>query len=394
VNQFYPPDMAPTGQHLHDLARALVARGHDVTALASRRSYDGGGTYPAREILDGVTVRRLPAAGFGRRGVARSADYLSFHAAALLGAGREGPFDLSLSLTTPPYVGYTLGRAPGLRAARRAHWVMDLYPDVIAAHGGLSAAGWTCRLLGRLTRWQLSGAALVLALGPRMRERVARYVSPPTRLEWTALWGLSPKKEPDPAAVAAFRARRGWGASDCVLLYSGNMGLGHRMEEFLAAAGRPRAGVAWAFAGGGARRGEVEAFAAAHPAAGVQLLPYVSQEELRESLASADVHLVSLRSPWQGLIVPSKLQAAFALGRPVVFVGPRDSEPWDWIAESGGGWAVDEGDVAGLLAAVAAAFAPSERARRGEAGRAFARARFSREANTRRIAELLEEAAG
>ncbi len=93
-----------------------------------------------------------------------------------------------------------------------------------------------------------------------------------------------------------------------MLLYSGNMGLGHRLEEFLAAgaeiadpsgadaAGRPRGDKqrpVWAFAGGGQRRGEVERFVAEHPAARVQLLPYVSQEELPASLAAADVHLVS-----------------------------------------------------------------------------------------------------
>lgn len=394
VNQFYPPDMAPTGQHLHDVGRGLVARGHEVTALCSRRSYDGGGGYAAREVRDGVRVHRLPALGFGRRGAARAADYLSFHAATLLGAGHDRPFDLSLSLTTPPYVGWTVAHAPGVRAARRAHWVMDLYPDVIAAHGGLSAAGWPFRFLEKLTRRQLAGAALVLALGPRMRERVARYVSPPTRLEWAALWGTVPASDPDPAAVAAWRARRGWGASDCVLLYSGNMGLGHRMTELLEAAGRlGGAGPVWAFAGGGRRREEVERFAAARPDARVQVLPYVAQEDLAASLAAADVHLVSLRSPWQGLVVPSKLQAAFGLGRPAIYVGPGDSEPADWIAQSGGGWVAGEGDVDGLLAAVASAASPEERRRRGEAGRAFARAHFDRERGTRRIAELLEEAA-
>ena len=70
ANQFYPPDMAPTGQHLHDLARCLVARGHSVRVLCSRRSYDGGGEYAAEETLDGVEVRRLSAFGFGRRGAA------------------------------------------------------------------------------------------------------------------------------------------------------------------------------------------------------------------------------------------------------------------------------------------------------------------------------------
>ena len=72
VNQFYPPDMAPTGQHLHDLARCLVTRGHSVRVLCSRRSYDGGGEYAAEETLDGVEVRRLSAFGFGRRGAARA----------------------------------------------------------------------------------------------------------------------------------------------------------------------------------------------------------------------------------------------------------------------------------------------------------------------------------
>jgi glycosyltransferase involved in cell wall biosynthesis len=394
VNQFYPPDMAPTGQHLHDLARCLVARGHDVTALCSRRSYDGGGKYAAGEVLDGVAVRRLPALGFGRRGAARAADYLSFHLAALVGAGHDRPFDLSLCLTTPPYVGWTVTHALGVRAARRAHWVMDLYPDVVAAHGGLSASGPLYRFLGRLTRRQLSGAALVLALGPHMRERVAPYVSPPTRLEWMPLWGTVSPADVDPAAVAACRAQRGWAASDCVLLYSGNMGLGHRLSEFLEAARRLGVdGPVWAFAGGGQRRAEVERFVAAHRPACVQLLPYVAQEHLAASLAAADVHLVSLRREWQGLIVPSKLQAAFALGRPVVFVGPRENEAAAWILESGGGWLVGEDRVDDLLAAVREASDPAVRAERGARARAFARERFSPEANTARIADLVEAAA-
>ena len=42
-----------------------MARGHEVTALASRRGYVGGALYPARQVLDGVTVERVAAAPFG-----------------------------------------------------------------------------------------------------------------------------------------------------------------------------------------------------------------------------------------------------------------------------------------------------------------------------------------
>src|ERR1051325_1578303 len=103
-----------------------------------------------------------------------------------------------------------------------------------------------------------------------------------------------------------------------VLLYSGTMGRGHRSTDFLEAARRLAGrGPIWAFAGGGPRRSEVERFAAAHPDARVHVWPYVAREELAATLAAADVHLISVRRGWSGIIVPSKLQAAFALGRPV-----------------------------------------------------------------------------
>jgi len=33
LNQFYPPDPAPTGWYLHGLARELVGRGHAITVV-------------------------------------------------------------------------------------------------------------------------------------------------------------------------------------------------------------------------------------------------------------------------------------------------------------------------------------------------------------------------
>lgn len=395
VNQFYPPDMAPTGQCLHDLARCLVGRGHSVEVLCSRGSYDGGGEYPASEVLDGVLVQRVAALAFGRRGVGRAADYASFLvAAAGRGLVERRGYDLTLCLTTPPYVGWVVPRALGRRRGGVAQWVMDLYPDVLAAHGSIAAGGVVFRALRWLARGQLRRSSLVLALGERARETALLLAGGGVRVEAVPLW--SPfEGEPAAEAVRSWRERRGWLDGEVVLLYSGNMGLGHRLEEFLAVAGGSRGeGAVWAFAGGGRRRVEVERFLAEHRSARVQLLPYVSREELAASLAAADVHLVSLRSHWQGLIVPSKLQAAFGLGRPVVFVGPRESEPADWIAESGGGWVVAEGDVEGLRAAVASASDPAERLRRGEAGRAYGRLHFDRARNTARIAELLEGVSG
>jgi glycosyltransferase involved in cell wall biosynthesis len=126
----------------------------------------------------------------------------------------------------------------------------------------------------------------------------------------------------------------------------------------------------------------------------VRFLAYADPEEHRARALAADVHLMSLRTAWDGLIVPSKLQTAFGAGRPAIFVGSRTGDVGGWIAESGGGWTVDEGDTDGLLRAVAEAGDPDERRRRGEAALAFARDRFSPEHNVARMVELLVRARG
>src|ERR1700690_3231888 len=84
LNQYYLPDIAPTGQYLHDFARVLVQRGHQIKVICSSRSYDGATRYPRRETVDGVEIARLPASGFGRRWfLGKIADYASFYFSAL-----------------------------------------------------------------------------------------------------------------------------------------------------------------------------------------------------------------------------------------------------------------------------------------------------------------------
>lgn len=396
LNQFYPPGVAPTGQALQDLARALAARGHEVHVIHARAA-DGvlHGTSPVAASEDGVAAYRLGQTSSSRTGMAgKLVDYASFSARLVLASRSLPRPDVIVALTTPPFLGLLTSFVPRWRGVARVEWTMDVYPDVLAAHGIMGRGASLYRFLESRSRGQLRGAAAVIALGPFMARALAPRVPDPRRLTWVPLWGEAPTGPAPPEAVAEMRRSRGWAEGETVLLYSGNMGRGHRLAEFMEAAGKLAAsGPRWAFLGGGPRRAEMEAFARARPEARVQILPYEPRGRLRASLSAADVHLASLATPWQGLIVPSKVQAAFAVARPVLFLGPRDSEGAAWTLESGGGWVVGEGDVAGLLAAVDQARDPQERWRRGQAGLAYARAHFDPARNTERIARVVEEAA-
>ncbi|HEX8299356.1 MAG TPA: hypothetical protein VF594_09375, partial [Rubricoccaceae bacterium] len=105
--------------------------------------------------------------------------------------------------------------------------------------------------------------------------------------------------------------------------------------------------------------------------ASVRFLPFQPAERLAESLGAADVHLVAMDEALAGLVVPSKLYGALAAGRPVVFVGPEQSEAARLIREHACGTVVSGVAPDALGPAVAHALAewaadPEARAAAGE----------------------------
>jgi len=447
LNQFYPPDLAPTGRLLHDVASGLVNRGHDVSVFCSQRSYAGGGRYAASETMNGVQIRRVRSLGFGRRTfIGKLLDYTSFAMAlsARLMVTRTTS-DLVLSLTTPPYIGLLARKFSGKRAGRHAHWILDLYPDAMAAYGMLRTGSVAFGLLQKLTRSALARNVVIIAPGPEIAARLCPYcdrfaggqdnsccrsagewqnaaakstLRDHAELQQTTcvgelgacpvrtqvLWADQSLGPRSPESSMLLRQERGWGPDELVLLYSGNMGLGHRFADFLETARRPVPGtlatgagqatgaVRWVFAGGGRRRVEIEEFKRRNPQLPIDILPYVPWDGLCEHLNAADVHLVSLEPSWEGCMIPSKIQSSFAVGKPVIYVGDPEGTVGRWIRDSRAGWLVVPGDVDALLKAVDEARDADERQRRGTNAAAYAREHFAPANNCAAMCDLLESA--
>jgi hypothetical protein len=86
----------------------------------------------------------------------------------------------------------------------------------------------------------------------------------------------------------------------------------------------------------------------------VLLRPYQPRDELAFSLSVADVHLVTLRPEFEGLVVPSKFYGVAAVGRPTLFVGDPGGEVARMIARHECGVSMRSGDGAALAAAIEA----------------------------------------
>jgi colanic acid biosynthesis glycosyl transferase WcaI len=175
-----------------------------------------------------------------------------------------------------------------------------------------------------------------------------------------------------------------------VVMYSGNHGPSNPLETILDAAAsvRDEPKLHFMFIGGGVGKTEVEAAAGAN----IESLPYQPQETLKYSLAAADVHLVTMGDSIRGIVHPSKVYGAMAVGRPILLVGPDENHVSDIINAFGNGWHVRHGDVEGAenVLREIASLSAADLAAMGRRGRDAIQASGGKQAAVARVCDVLE----
>ncbi len=360
LNQAFFPDVVATAQMGKDLADELVRRGHSVTAVASRSVYGSkGAVLPRKEevVVAGarqpIRVHRVGFSLFGKSSIAaRIADFALFYILAAVRVLTLPRADVVVCYTTPPFIALVGLLSKLFRGSRAIYWVMDLYPDLPVACGVMREDAIVTRVCEWLNRQLLQRSDVCVVLGRCMQERVLAKGVDAARVRMIPVWSDLVVQH-DVHGTDEFRAR--WvGDARTLVMYSGNLGLGHdattMCDAMLRLAGRDD--IRFVFVGGGKRRAEVEAFAEQHNLPNVRFEGYVARERLSDSLAAADIHLISLKEGVEGIMVPSKLFGIMAVGRPSVFIGSRRSEISRVLEESRSGLTVDEGDGEALARAI------------------------------------------
>lgn len=295
LNQYFPPDPAPTGILLREIADALEAAGHEVVFASSGQEYRGGqagGSRMRREV----------------RGL-----WALFRAAL-----RAGRVDALVSATSPPLLVVAAAVIARLRRARHYHWLFDMYPELATALGEIPE-GRMARLFSAAARWAYRRAACVVALDEDMASRLKAYgVSPRIIPPWVFASLMSSLKSP-----GSFKSL----PPEPVWLYSGNLGRAHEWRTLLDAQRMlEAAGAPWrlVFQGGGPAWPAAREYARQAGLNRCDWRPYVPEDQLPASLLAADILVVTQKPETRGLLWPSKLALVTSLPRPILWVGPLD----------------------------------------------------------------------
>lgn len=336
LNQFFHPDSAATAQLLTDVAVEFAELdGVTVTVLAAGSSYasaacasSGAESVGSSELLQGMKVIRTAGAGFSRGRVSRVLSYLGYLWGALIEGRRIPAPDVVMTLTTPPLLGLM-----GMwikRDARHLIWEMDVYPDVACALDYLRPN----RLLSWLLDLPRHRATGIIALGECMRERLLGHGIDPSKIHVIENWADGEQIRPLPMPSPD---------GDLRILYSGNMGLAHDYQTLLDVIPATRR-VQFTFAGGGAHQAKFGGLP------NTMLRPYSSLEALGQHLGDCHIGLVTQVPATLGCVVPSKSYGLMAAGRPILFIGPRQSTVARNIEKFKCGWNFECGDSAGVVA--------------------------------------------
>ena len=408
VNRFFGGAQIPTGRMAEDVARVLVEGGHEVTALASSGEYVGAvaqaldyGTSGRRDDPPTCSPWRPAPAGQGRLSVEtvnvpkwmpRALAWVWFTWQARKRIPRMD-WDVCVLMTDPPLLPLLAARvkaADGLRdygttgprdATRRvAVWLMDLYPEALAASGRVGRNNPLYKRYFSRRQHSLAAAQLLICLGDQQRTLLGDALTKQVR---TAV--LPPWDDRGNITLATGESLQN------LALYAGNLGEAHCFEEILAAA--PYLPPDWTirFAARGAKRsallsklrsdewrvtGDESGSASANDSgvnsgslkltdlklktagAVVHVSGYASEEETPGLLASARVHLITMLPGWEGIVVPSKLYGCVRTGRPVLFIGPENADTAREIRAHDWGKVLPPGasgeDVAGAILELAA----------------------------------------
>lgn len=375
VSQYFPPEAGAPSARVHELARAWVGAGHEVTVLTAFPHHPTGikakgdrGVLTRRETIDGIDVIRTYVYAAPNQGTSRRMlSYASFMASsAVIGPLRAKRPDVVIA-TSPQLLCGAAGWA--VARALRAPFVFevrDLWPETILAIDALPDSFVVKRLRG-LSRFLYEHCEQLVTVGEGYKRKIVElYGVAPERIE-VVHNGIDTGTFVPGERDNEVRRDYGWG-DRFVALYLGTHGMCHGLDRVLesAAALRDRSDILLAFVGEGAEKGALKAQAERLGLRNVQFIDQQPKTRVPLFYAACDIGLVTLRNTdlFQE-VLPSKIFEYLGMERPVLV--SVDGEARRLVEASGGGRFVPPENVPAMTSAIVRA--ERERAEMAASGR-------------------------
>jgi glycosyltransferase involved in cell wall biosynthesis len=392
---FNTPEMSG-GTRSYEMARRLVAKGHEVNMITSWREDDGRKDWFETEEA-GIRVHWLPVP-YSNHMNYRDRIQAFFRFA--WGAARKAasiPTDVVFATSTPLTIALPGAYAKWRQKVPMIFEVRDLWPELPIAMGALPNPIMRS-VARRLERFAYSQSSRIVALSPGMKEGVVRAGFPEEQVRVIPNSADLAFFNPGTADGRGFREQHPGLDDGPLVVYTGTMGLINGVDylpRIAAAAKGFGSKLQFLVAGHGQKELRVREVAEQSGVLGYNfhMVPALPKREVPTLLAAADVALslfVDLKAMWANSA--NKFFDALASGTPVgINYGGWQAEV---LRESGAGLVLppnDPEEAASQLDAFVSDRDGLEKA--GRAARALAQERFGRDMLAEELESVIYEAA-
>lgn len=204
--------------------------------------------------------------------------------------------------------------------------IYDVYPDGLVAGGFISETSCVNRLWKKQNIRYYKKACNIYTLTESMAETISQYV-PRERVKVIAPWSLfsgnSKVKKEENVFIKKYDL-----ANFFLVMYSGNIGLGHNVESLIEVARLLQNvnDIKFAIIGDGWNKALIEKRISDYGLGNCLLLPFQPSDMFRYSLPAADIGVVSVSSAGSKVCAPSKTYNLISIGIPLLCITDPDTE--------------------------------------------------------------------
>ncbi len=203
--------------------------------------------------------------------------------------------------------------------------VFDTYPDVLKLIG-INESSWIYKFWKFVNIKVFGKAVQIITLSEGMKGQLLNYVNG-DKIKVVSIWPASENFKPVTKNNNPFLKEHGW-QDKFIVLYSGNMGIGHKLDVLVDTAEvlKDYKDILFLFIGEGAKKSLLQKIVKDKGLGNVKFLTWQSADILPYSLAAADLAVVALAPEATYASVPSKTFNYMSVGAPILGIGSEGSE--------------------------------------------------------------------
>ena len=327
--QVFYPDPSSVGQHMFDLAFELAKR-NDVTVITSRNNSNNfNETYLKNETYKNIRIKRYKNL-FGNKKVFffRFLNQIIF-SFQILFYGMINNFDKLIITTNPIFSSIVASVIYFFKRSKIYYWVMDINPDEAIASKVIKKSIFT-NIFDYFNGYILKNSKHVFTLDKYMLKNIKKK-SPQVNATIIPPWPhenvLTQINKKNPF-VSKYKLENKF-----VIMYSGNQTFINPLESFLKIAKKLESDNKFKciIIGNGNLHQKIVKFKNKFNLKNLLILDYLPIQEIKYSLNSANLHIVTLGNKMKGIIHPCKIYNLIILKKPILYFGPNKSHISDII---------------------------------------------------------------